>query len=67
MYLKVKQLSEKISVHRSTIYRWMKNYTIPFYKIGGRILFKESEIEEWMEKFAVRTPEDDIRLSMKSF
>lgn len=64
MYLKVKELSEKLSVHRSSIYRWMKDYKIPFYKIGGRILFKEAEIEEWVEKFAIRSLEDDIKLSM---
>ncbi len=64
MYLKITQLSNKLNVHRSSIYRWMKSYSIPFNKIGGRILFKESEIDEWIETFAVRNLEDDIRLSM---
>jgi len=63
MYLTVKKLSDRLSIHRSTIYRWMSNYQIPYYKIRGRILFKESEIENWISNFHVTSIADDIKVS----
>lgn len=35
----------------STIYKRTSAGTIPFYKIGKRVLFKPSEIDQWLEDF----------------
>lgn len=64
MYLTVRKLSDKLNVHRSTIYRWMKNYQIPYYKLSGRILFKESEIEDWVSSHSISSLEDELRVQL---
>ena len=37
-------VSEYLNVKRSTLYSWVRNGTIPAYKIGGALLFKPHEI-----------------------
>lgn len=32
----------------STVYGWIRNGLIPYYKKGKKLSFKRSEIEEWM-------------------
>ncbi len=33
---------------RSTIYGWVRNGLIPYYKTGKKLIFKRSEIEAWI-------------------
>ena len=33
-----------------TVYNWTVDKKIPYYKIGGAIRFKRSDIEGWVEK-----------------
>ncbi len=51
-FYKVKELSEILSIPKSTIYRWVSEGSIPYYKVNGYIIrFKAKEIEKWMERF----------------
>lgn len=45
----VKELGEKLKMSRSTIYRLRKNDNMPYYEIGGKVLFDLEEVRSWMK------------------
>jgi len=45
----IKELSEHIGIRIGTIYTWTSMKVIPFYKIGNKVKFEESEIDKWLE------------------
>lgn len=45
-YLTEIELSEKLKVTRRTLIEHRNNGILPFYRFGGRILYKESDILE---------------------
>ena len=49
-YIDVKELSKRLSINVKTLYDWAREGKIPSHKIRGLLRFKESEIEELMEK-----------------
>lgn len=46
--ISIKELSRFLSVKQSTLYAWVHNGTIPFYKLNGLIRFDLDEIHEWV-------------------
>ena len=46
----VKELQKFLPDHPAapTVYGWIRNGLIPYYKKGKKLSFKRSEIEEWM-------------------
>jgi excisionase family DNA binding protein len=52
-FYSTKDLSDKLGIKPSTIRKWVFDKKIPHYKIGsgkGLLLFKISEIEEWLSR-----------------
>jgi excisionase family DNA binding protein len=49
----LKEISEYIKLPKSWIYRQTSERTIPFIKAGRYVLFKKSEIDEWLEEKSV--------------
>ncbi len=51
-FLSIEQLHDFLPNHPSikTIYRWMNNKIIPFYKGETTTVFLKSDIEEWLQK-----------------
>jgi len=47
MQLTVRDVSELLKVSERTVYRWIKQETIPAYKIHDQYRFNRSEILEW--------------------
>lgn len=49
-WLDIKELQAFLPDHpaASTVYGWIRNGLIPYYKKGKKLSFKRSEIEEWM-------------------
>jgi excisionase family DNA binding protein len=47
-YLTTVEVAEFLRVHRSTIYRLLRQRQIPFLKIGSDYRFHRSSIEKWM-------------------
>lgn len=43
-----KELAKKLSLSRRTLQIYRNNNTIPYYKVGGKTLYDESEIEDWL-------------------
>jgi excisionase family DNA binding protein len=47
-HLNIKQLSRYLNYSEAAIYRMVGNGEIPSYKISGKLLFKKSEIDDWL-------------------
>lgn len=45
-----KELAEFLRISIATLQTMMKNREIPFYKINKRIIFKKSDIDEWLKQ-----------------
>lgn len=54
-YLSAPQVQERFQISRSTLYRWQENRTVGFpppLKIGHRILWRETDLQEFDAKLA---------------
>ena len=45
--LTVSELSEYLNVHRTTIYRLLREGTLPGFRLGGDWRFRLDAIEQW--------------------
>src|SRR5690554_5725698 len=54
-YLKTSEVMEMLSISPGTLQNLRLNGTLPFTKLGGIILYEESEIERVMEENNVHT------------
>lgn len=43
-----KELAKRLSLSRRTLQIYRNNNSIPYYKVGGKTLYDESEIEDWL-------------------
>ncbi|NIK11159.1 helix-turn-helix domain-containing protein [Alkalibacillus almallahensis] len=44
------QTAEYLGLNRETVYRMARRKEIPHFKLGNRILFSKSSIEEWIRE-----------------
>lgn len=51
--LTIDELSTILQTSKSTIYRWVHKREIPFVKLGGKLLFSQDEIQEYIKKNSV--------------
>jgi excisionase family DNA binding protein len=58
--LTVKQVSELLQVHRSTVYKLLKEGRIPAFKIGSDWRFSTDLIMRWMAEHSLPSREFDI-------
>lgn len=49
----IKETSNILKTSESTLYRWVHKKGIPFVKIGGKLLFDEDAIQEYIKKNSV--------------
>ena len=49
MNLRVKDVAGLLSISQKTIYRMIKNETIPCFRVGGQWRFDRGEIASWIE------------------
>ena len=52
--LTIEDLSKVTTLAKSTLYSYVHYRTIPFIKIGGRIVFEEGAILKWINKKQVK-------------
>ena len=76
MKFSVKDVAEIMKVSEKTIYRMIKNETIPCFRVGGQWRFDMQELISWLEdtrafsyKTAIRVPtkEDEEHISISEF
>ena len=48
MLLNVKQVSERLSVSTSKVYKLVEKGDLPYHRIGGAIRVSEEQIEEYL-------------------
>ena len=46
--LTVEELSDKLKVGKSTVYRWVHYDFIPHIKLGGAVRFDERSVRKWL-------------------
>jgi excisionase family DNA binding protein len=50
-HLTIKKLAEYLSYSPPAIYKMVGQAEIPSYKLSGKLLFKKSEIDDWLLDF----------------
>ena len=45
--------ADYLHCHLSTVYRFVKDGRIPYFKLGGDLRFQKSAIEEWIQNGAM--------------
>lgn len=48
-YMNKGQLASYVGVSRSTIDRWIKNEDFPTAQIGGKYVYKTTDVDRWVE------------------
>ena len=48
MDLKIRDIIELLKVNEKTVYKWIKDKKIPYYRINQQYRFNRSEINEWI-------------------
>jgi len=46
--LNIKQASEKMNLKVSTLYAWVHKKKIAYVKIGGKLAFKEKQLDDFI-------------------
>ena len=49
-FVNVAMLMECLGCSRMSVYRRCKSGELPFVKIGGRVMFRKSDLEEWFAR-----------------
>ena len=50
-FLTDKEVSTRLKVSRRTLQEWRTNGQIAYISLGGKVLYKESEIQKMLEKY----------------
>ncbi|MBK8517620.1 MAG: helix-turn-helix domain-containing protein [Saprospiraceae bacterium] len=53
-YITVGEVANLLTVHPSTIYRWIADASIPHIKLRGRVVFDQGEVESWLRCMYVK-------------
>lgn len=47
--LNAMEATKLLKISRSTLYRWTSKRKIPHIKAGGRVLFRPSDLDQWLK------------------
>jgi excisionase family DNA binding protein len=48
--LTVDELSDRLQVGKSTVYRWVQCDFVPYFKVGRVVRFDEEAVRSWLAK-----------------
>jgi len=54
-YLTIDDLAQYLNMRRSTVYSWVENKQIPFFRFGRLLRFRREEIDAWTESHREKT------------
>jgi len=52
-FISPEDLADIFKISRSSVYRLIEKRQIPFFKIGGKLRFSQSDVNEYLEKVRV--------------
>ena len=58
-WVTTKQLSKHLGISTAAVTN-LRGSKIPYYKVGGRILFKREEVDQYIEKSRYNTGNDNL-------
>ena len=58
-FLNINELSECLSIKKSTLYAKVSSNQIPHYKIDRLVRFKKTEIDEWINLLKSKVPQTE--------
>lgn len=64
MNLKIKDICVLLNVSEKTVYRWIKQEKIPYYRINHQYRFNKAEINEWILNDNMQVSEKILELKM---
>ncbi len=64
MNLKIKEICELLNVSEKTVYRWIQQKKIPFYKINHQYRFNKGEINEWIIRNNLHVTENILNMGI---
>lgn len=50
-YINVRQLAEYMSMSKPSIYRYVEEKKIPYFKIGKTIRFDIADVDKWLKEY----------------
>ena len=59
-WMSVQEVAEYLGLRPSTIYQYIGERRIPYYKKGHLVRFREEEIDKWMAASRVKTAEEAL-------
>jgi excisionase family DNA binding protein len=48
-YLCLEEVSKMLNLAKSTVYSYVGNNKIPYIKLGGKLLFNETDLTGWLD------------------
>jgi excisionase family DNA binding protein len=48
--LTVEETAERLGIGKSTLYRTWQQLGLPAYRVGGRLRFRDTDLEEWIDE-----------------
>ena len=59
--INIESASDLLGIKKSTLYIWISQHKIPFYKIGRLVKFSASKIEKWVQSREVLKKEPKFK------
>ncbi len=47
-------IMEMFSISKTTLWRWVTMYGLPFYKVNRRVFFKTDEFNTWFNTYKIQ-------------
>lgn len=58
-YITDKELAQWLKISRRTLQEYRNNGILPYYQLGGKILYKESDVEKLLENNYYKTFQEE--------
>ncbi len=66
-YLNTSQTAKLLNISKTSLYRYINDKVIPYYKPKGVILFKLEEVTRWVESHRVSTIDETKTHTVNEF
>jgi excisionase family DNA binding protein len=63
--LDINQAARFLGLKPGTVYNMISRRTLPFHKVGRRVLFRQTELEAWFESTLIPCVPDPLSLRKK--